>query len=160
MSAEVCELAVVMQDETCSKVVWSVLATSSRLLATTNICQFHSCFHADKSLARRGKKQVTLPAFYRSWTFITAITTVHYLYILKPNQSMPLGITILIGAACILPDGAKNVSASQYPSLHINFNNELQKMVPNTDVTIPFSILYIYCMLNFQLINDYNLNTQ
>jgi len=154
MSAEVCELAVVMQDKTCSKVVWSVLATSSRLLASTTICQFHPCFHADKSLARPGKKQVTLYAFYRSWSFITAITTVHYLSLPKPNQSMPLGITILIGAACILPDGVRKFSASQYPSLHINFNNVLQKMVPKPEVTIPFSILYIYCMLNFQVIND------
>ena len=34
---------------------------------------------ADKSLARPGRKQVTFPAFYGTWRFITASTTAHHL---------------------------------------------------------------------------------
>jgi len=33
----------------------------------------------DKSLARPGRKQATLPAFYGTWRFITTFTRVHHL---------------------------------------------------------------------------------
>jgi len=34
---------------------------------------------ADKSLAPSGRKQVTFPAFYGNWRFITTFTRVHHM---------------------------------------------------------------------------------
>ena len=61
----------------------------------------------DKFLARSGRKQVTLPAFYGTWRFIKTLTTVHHLSL----PSIPLPITLLTGAACFLPGRAKDLSA-------------------------------------------------
>ena len=69
---------------------------------------------ADKSLARLGRKQATLPAFYGTWSFITTFTTVHYLSLPKPKQSIPLPITLLTGADCFLPGQSKDLSAPRY----------------------------------------------
>jgi hypothetical protein len=69
---------------------------------------------ADKSLARPGRKQATFSAFYGTWIFITTFTRVHHLSIPQPNQSIPLPITLLTGAACFLPGRAKNVSAPKH----------------------------------------------
>ena len=69
---------------------------------------------AEKSLARPGKKQATFLAFYGTWRFITLLTTVHHLSLPCPNQSIPLPITLLTGAACFLPDRAKDFSAPRY----------------------------------------------
>jgi len=66
---------------------------------------------ADKSLAWQGRKQTTFPAFYWTWRFITTLTTVHHLSLPQPNQSIPLTITLLTGAACFLPGRAKDLSA-------------------------------------------------
>ena len=69
---------------------------------------------AGKSLARPGRKQATFPAFYETWRFITTFTTVHHLSLPQPNQSIPLPITLLTGATCLLPCRAKDLSAPRY----------------------------------------------
>jgi len=69
---------------------------------------------ADKSLARPGKKKATFPAFYGTWRFITTFTTVHHLSLLYPNQSIPLPITLLTGAASFLPGQAEDLSAPRF----------------------------------------------
>jgi len=70
---------------------------------------------ADKSLAPPGMKQATFPAFYGTWRFITTFTRFHHLSLLPwPNQSIPLPITLLTGAACFLPGRAKDLSARRY----------------------------------------------
>jgi len=66
---------------------------------------------ADKSLARPGRKQATFPAFYGTWWSITTFTRAHHLSLPFPNQSIPLPITLLTGAACLLPGRAKDLSA-------------------------------------------------
>ena len=60
---------------------------------------------ADKSLSRRG------PEFYGTHTFITTFTTVHHLSLHWPNQPIPLPITLLTGAACVIPGRVKDLSA-------------------------------------------------
>jgi len=69
---------------------------------------------ADKSLARKGRNQATFPAFYGNWRFITTFTTVHHLSLPQPNQSIFLPITLLTGAACLIPGRAKDLSAPRY----------------------------------------------
>ena len=66
------------------------------------VCEFQfedKYWGADKSLARSGRKRATFPAFYGTWRFITTFTTVHHLTLPKSNQSIPLPITLLTGAA-------------------------------------------------------------
>jgi len=79
------------------------------------LVQWGQCIYrdADKSLARPRRKQATFPAFYRTWRFITTLTIVHHLPLPQPNQSIPLLITLLTGAACFLPGRAKDLPASQ-----------------------------------------------
>ena len=67
---------------------------------------------ADKSLARPGRKQATFPAFYGM--FITAFSIVHHLSLTWPNQSKPLLITLLTGAAFFIPGRTKDLSAPRY----------------------------------------------
>jgi len=69
---------------------------------------------AGNSLARTGTKQVTFPALYVTWRFITTSTRVHHLSLSWPNQSIPLPMTLLTGAACFLPGRAKDLSAPRY----------------------------------------------
>ena len=73
-----------------------------------------SLWHIVKSYTRNTKYiivQAAFPAFYGTWRFITAFTTVHHLSLPEPNQSVPLPITLLTGAACFLPGRAKDLSA-------------------------------------------------
>jgi len=72
---------------------------------------------ADKSLARPGRKQATFPSFYGTWKFITTITRVHHVSLPMPNQSIPLPITLLTGAAGFLPGQAKDLSARRYNTI-------------------------------------------
>jgi len=69
---------------------------------------------ADKSLARRGRKQATFPAFYGALRFIITFTRVHLLSLSQLNQSIPLPITLLAGAVCFLPGRAKDLSEPRY----------------------------------------------
>ena len=69
---------------------------------------------ADKSLARPGRKQATFLAFYGTLSFITTFTRVHHLSLPQTNQSIPLPITLLTGAACLLPGRAKHLTAPRY----------------------------------------------
>jgi len=68
---------------------------------------------ADKSLARPGRKHATFPAFCGTWSCITTFTRVHHLSLPKPNQSIPLPITLLTDAASLLPGRAKDLSATR-----------------------------------------------
>jgi len=68
---------------------------------------------ADKSLARPGRRQSTFSAFCGTWNFITAFTTVHHMSLSYPNQSIPLPITVLTGAASFLPGMAEDLSATR-----------------------------------------------
>jgi len=111
-------------------------------------------------LGRPGRRKATFPEFYGSWSFITAFTSAHHLSLPKPNQFIPLPFTILRGAAVFLPGRAKDLSAPRYLSLYLSFNNVLQNVVPTPVVTNPVSILYIFCMQDIQVINNYNLKTQ
>ena len=65
---------------------------------------------ADKSLAKPGRKQATFPEFYGNCKFTTTFATAHHLSLPVPNQPIPLPITLLTGAACFLPNWAKELS--------------------------------------------------
>jgi len=83
------------------------------IIEAYHFCILHTYRGADKSLAQPGSKQATFPAFYGTWRFITTFTTVHHLSPPQPNQSIPLPITLLTGAACFLPGWAKDLSAAR-----------------------------------------------
>jgi len=80
-------------------------------MVTLSFIKVHINRGADKSLARPGRKQATFPAFYGSWKFVTTFTTAHHLSLPKPNQSIPLSVTLLTGAVCFVPGRAKDLSA-------------------------------------------------
>jgi hypothetical protein len=46
----------------------------------------HTYRDADKSLARPGRKQATLPTFYGIWSFITTFTRFHHLSLPQPKS--------------------------------------------------------------------------
>ena len=88
-----------------------ILETCKRMSMNLGWVTCKNYMDADKSLARPGRKQATFPVFYGIWRFITTLTTAHHLSLPMPNQSIPLPITLLTGAACFLPGRAKDLSA-------------------------------------------------
>ena len=79
-----------------------------------NVVIHYNLQGADKSLARPGRIQATFPALYGTWRFITPFKTVHHLSLPMPNQSLPLLITFIADAACVLPCLAKDLSTPLY----------------------------------------------
>ena len=61
---------------------WPILGREFEMCCNNHYIIMHCSYRgADKSLARRGRKQATFPAFYGTWTFITTFTRVHKLYL-------------------------------------------------------------------------------
>ena len=69
---------------------------------------------ADKSLARTGRRQASLPVFYGTCRFITTFTTAHRLSLSKKKQCIPPPIRNLRVAACLGPGQPKDLSEPKY----------------------------------------------